>query len=836
MSTYNYHFRCITKWIIAGILFLLCGLLFAAEPVTPLTHRWKVETSRPTNVTVEVYQGETLTLEATLTTYSRAFVPPQDAEARFFWRDSEARGAYWSEPATLTGNKLTFTWTPNFDVGAKRYDFFLSVDSDTEGTAYRALGTLVMRESPGFNPAQLDAPDVLADIVDRTADQVLAQTDAKYAALGHNHDGVYLKSYTETDPLWSAAQPGIEATLQSANQQISQSAADIVSLQEDLSSVAERSATNTADIASLETTVWAGLTLKPAAEILSGVVPDYSVSPNVATNQACNPATVVLVVDVAETYTPSNNGHTLVRFGQWNRGSTYFRVGSENGAAYLVNSFADATHYDFSPGRHVLAITYEKLSASQTKSRVTFDGVSAGEQTLNGMNGLSLWVPDNGGAGYDGLTFKTFVWHEALAQADVLALTELFLHGADETTADALSSLRTHLAEHTHDQYLTSFTESDPTVPSWAKAANKPTYSWNELTNKPTLATLGGITKAQMTAYFNEQGVETDLAPITRSNALHDASKAEDAILVRKDENDPYSGFGTRSISVKNAEANGVWNFKGRTVENVSNAGLASYTATTYPNSGGSQALLGAYASTGAQTVAAVEAKATASAASLTLADATGTLTLTPTSQWPWSKLSGVPSTFTPATHNHDSAYLKLSGGTVSGNITLNGSKNYVTRLIFGGAAADAGLKTRGIAGLHYNDYSSGTRGNLYLNYDANHPSPSTEEWFNLAETEVAGRGTVVLGGTAEDVALRKKDGDYLYAAKTHTNTEIATLQSGLATVTSTANTNMGDIFTLQSEAATHAPLSAVTMTESNVTYIWQWDEDAGTFALVPRE
>lgn len=34
---------------------------------------------------------------------------------------------------------------------------------------------------------------------------------------------------------------------------------------------------------------------------------------------------------------------------------------------------------------------------------------------------------------------------------------------------------------HTHSQYLTSFTETDPTVPAWAKAENKPTYNASEV-------------------------------------------------------------------------------------------------------------------------------------------------------------------------------------------------------------------------------------------------------------------------------------------------------------------------------------------------------------------
>lgn len=39
---------------------------------------------------------------------------------------------------------------------------------------------------------------------------------------------------------------------------------------------------------------------------------------------------------------------------------------------------------------------------------------------------------------------------------------------------------------HADAGYLTSFTESDPTVPAWAKAASKPSYSWSEIGSRPT--------------------------------------------------------------------------------------------------------------------------------------------------------------------------------------------------------------------------------------------------------------------------------------------------------------------------------------------------------------
>ena len=52
------------------------------------------------------------------------------------------------------------------------------------------------------------------------------------------------------------------------------------------------------------------------------------------------------------------------------------------------------------------------------------------------------------------------------------------------TKSDIEKVLTGNITSHTHDQYLTE--ESDPTVPSWAKASSKPSYSYSEITNTPT--------------------------------------------------------------------------------------------------------------------------------------------------------------------------------------------------------------------------------------------------------------------------------------------------------------------------------------------------------------
>ncbi len=46
----------------------------------------------------------------------------------------------------------------------------------------------------------------------------------------------------------------------------------------------------------------------------------------------------------------------------------------------------------------------------------------------------------------------------------------------DGKTADYFAK-----AQHEHEEYLTEYTETDPTVPAWAKAESKPTYTAEEI-------------------------------------------------------------------------------------------------------------------------------------------------------------------------------------------------------------------------------------------------------------------------------------------------------------------------------------------------------------------
>lgn len=98
-----------------------------------------------------------------------------------------------------------------------------------------------------------------------------------------------------------------------------------------------------------------------------------------------------------------------------------------------------------------------------------------------------------------------------------------------------------------------------------------------------------------------------------------------------------------------------------------------------------------------------------------------------------------------------DGKFLPLSGGTITGSIRISGKNNYVEQLDFGGAAADAGLKVRGISGrLH----DKPDKGALFINYDGQ--DVSHDEYWTYDTDD--GRGMFICGARNDSLAVRKKD------------------------------------------------------------------------------
>ena len=89
-------------------------------------------------------------------------------------------------------------------------------------------------------------------------------------------------------------------------------------------------------------------------------------------------------------------------------------------------------------------------------------------------------------------------------------------HIADKNNPHEVTVAQIGAAEsnHTHSQYITA--ETDPTVPLWAKAATKPTYSYSEISNTPTIPTT--ITDLTGTLPISQGGTNATTASTALSN------------------------------------------------------------------------------------------------------------------------------------------------------------------------------------------------------------------------------------------------------------------------------------------------------------------------------
>lgn len=133
--------------------------LYAAFPArsaaVPLA--WTVETSRAQVAQFEAYRGETLDLEATMQSYGSPLATP--AQPSLYWQTNGMGAAWWTTPATASGNVLRATWSPTNDCGGTVYNCFIGGPDAT----YRAAFRLRMLPSPGFTPNHLKLPTVTYD-------------------------------------------------------------------------------------------------------------------------------------------------------------------------------------------------------------------------------------------------------------------------------------------------------------------------------------------------------------------------------------------------------------------------------------------------------------------------------------------------------------------------------------------------------------------------------------------------------------------------------------------------------------------------------------------------
>ena len=86
-----------------------------------------------------------------------------------------------------------------------------------------------------------------------------------------------------------------------------------------------------------------------------------------------------------------------------------------------------------------------------------------------------------------------------------------------------------------------------------------------------------------------------------------------------------------------------------------------------------------------------------------------------------WSNISGKPSTFTPSSHNHDGTYLKLSGGDLTGPITLVANGNNIASFQSAASIGIVSLKGNGTYGTRLDiNNKDNTETVVRADYDGN--------------------------------------------------------------------------------------------------------------------
>lgn len=136
-------------------LFTIHSSLFTLTAAVPL--RWTVETSRAQVAQFDSYRGETLDLEATMQSYGKPLETP--VQPSLYWQTNGMGAAWWTAPATASGNVLRATWSPTNDCGGTVYNCFIGGPDAT----YRAAFRLRMLPSPGFTPNHIPLPTVKAE-------------------------------------------------------------------------------------------------------------------------------------------------------------------------------------------------------------------------------------------------------------------------------------------------------------------------------------------------------------------------------------------------------------------------------------------------------------------------------------------------------------------------------------------------------------------------------------------------------------------------------------------------------------------------------------------------
>ena len=149
------------------------------------------------------------------------------------------------------------------------------------------------------------------------------------------------------------------------------------------------------------------------------------------------------------------------------------------------------------------------IPAATMVTQTLTSGTKIGE-----VNGVSLYAPE---AGNEGISTETDPIFSASPAAGITtenitawnAKSDFSGSYNDLSDKPTIPTVPTNVSAFTNDSgYLTSYTETDPTVPAWAKAESKPTYTAAEVGALPD-STIIPTVPTNVSAFTNDAGYLT---------------------------------------------------------------------------------------------------------------------------------------------------------------------------------------------------------------------------------------------------------------------------------------------------------------------------------------
>lgn len=209
------------------------------------------------------------------------------------------------------------------------------------------------------------------------------------------------------------------------------------------------------------------------------------------------------------------------------------------------------------------------------------------------------------------INYLTQSQYDAAAQAGTLNENQIYLTPAVELATVATSgsyldlsnkpTIPTKTSDLTNDSgYLTSYTETDPTVPSWAKASSKPTYTAAEVGALPDTTTIPSKTSdltndsGFITSYTDEKLAITQV--VNNSSYYPIFGSGSTAATRLYDNNLTYTTESNRIILALGASNNKkgiikIYSKNGTGSTQLSTDNTSGVTLVSLPNKGGTIAL-----------------------------------------------------------------------------------------------------------------------------------------------------------------------------------------------------------------------------------------------------